>query len=221
MDLAPRRWQYCTVSDSPSLPNTSLRPWEPPSLALTPRASAAKVPEPLKQLRSKAFVSVTGSLPIQDKQSLMGPLIWFVSSVQESIFLRVAQRLPLCSTLRSQSRYLLRLRKSLPSPNFSQFQRLLLKERNSPATNMDPQVDSPLFTYWVTQDTHITFSPSQASVADGASSVRTAWSRVSGQWMSVPLLSPPLPPSLIPWGGHVLWKKRREGLLGRFLLANV
>ena len=183
----------------------------------------------------------------------MDPLIWFVSSVQESIFLRVALRLPLCSTISGHRvgtswgcgrfsllllllSYFSRARlcdprdgsppgspvpgilqartlewvaisfsnawkwklkvKSLshvqllatpwtaahqappsmgfsrqeywsgaplPSPNFSQFQRLLLKEQNNTATNMDAQVDNPLFTYWVTQDTHITFSQGDSS----------------------------------------------------------
>lgn len=87
MDLAPRRW-HCTVSDSPSS-QTLL--WGPGSHQAWPWHLVPQQPKFLslwKQLRSKAFVSVTGSLLIQDKQSLMDPLIWFVSSVQESIFLR-------------------------------------------------------------------------------------------------------------------------------------
>ena len=70
---------------------------------------------------------------------------------------------------------------------------------------MDPQVDNPLFTYWVTQDTHITFSQGDSSNIS-FSGLCGWWSQQCGdclehsQWSVVPLLSPPLPPSRITMG---------------------
>lgn len=86
---------------------------------------------------------------------------------------------------------------------------------------MDPQVDSPLFTYWVTQ-THtlpslketVVISPSQASVVDEPA----VYCLEQGQW-SVNVSSSSLLlclPVASHGQGHVLWKKRREGLLSSF-----